>query len=181
MIGQTSLISIYLSPHFPSYRKPRLSESHKNSISSPKRTPTREVTLPTQPLPYLTTPPQRPNHAVLPTSTLNPDWELDFNWAYLPPSSASTTLHAFYNHIIEPATSTSDPMGCTGSRVRGVPGSGRVSRCGACVADCEEGVYEKLSLFDDERCCWGVFRVWFVCEGYEGACRGLGVREWRGV
>jgi len=109
--------------------------------------------------------PRTDDYEVLPISSLNPGWELDFyefDWGYLPLSSASIILQAFYNRIIELATSTPDPMPEHRARPgdRGVPWSGRVGQCGdvcgAHVADCAKRVYEQLSLSYDQHRCWGL-------------------------
>ena len=57
--------------------------------------------------------PRADPYGVLPISSLNPGWELDFHdfdWGYLPISSASTVLQGFYNRVFELATSSPGPM-----------------------------------------------------------------------
>jgi len=57
--------------------------------------------------------PRTDEYEVLPMSKLNPGWELDFyefDWGYLPLSSASIILQGFYNRVIELATTHPGPM-----------------------------------------------------------------------
>jgi len=53
------------------------------------------------------------DYGVLPMSSINPGWELDFhefNWGYLPISTASVILQAFYVRVVELAASSMGPM-----------------------------------------------------------------------
>lgn len=57
--------------------------------------------------------PRTDDYEVLPISSLNSGWELDFyefDWGYLPLFSASIILQAFYNRVIELATSNPGSM-----------------------------------------------------------------------
>ena len=55
--------------------------------------------------------PRTKDYGVLPMHNLEPGWELDFygyNWGYLPVTTASYVLEAFYRRVIEIASTTTD-------------------------------------------------------------------------
>jgi len=90
---------------------------HAPAYDFPAYQPSRKYTPPIQS--DVTTPHDSPivaradPYGVLPISSLNPGWELDFHdfdWGYLPISSASTVLQGFYNRVFELATSSPGPM-----------------------------------------------------------------------
>lgn len=91
-------------PHAPPHDLPAYQPSRHPSSPTQSRAPT------TNDPPLI---PRTNKISVLPIETLNPEWELDFyeyNLGYLPVSSASLLLQAFYDHIIALATTTSDPL-----------------------------------------------------------------------